>query len=419
MKKTTKKLFLFLSVVIMCLFASSVAAFATDDSLTEPEPSYNYCEEFGHDYNYITEPATMTQDGRTYFICANCSEKDEEYYEVIPKIASIKLSTSKCTYNGYARYPSVTVKDADGNELFEFLDYEVTYSSDEMKLPGKYNVLVTFKGYYSGEESLSFTIVPKATTGVKAKVQTTSSITLSWSKTTGATGYRVYQYSSSKGEYVLKKSVKETTTYKVTGLKAGTTYKFKIRPYTKTEDGTVLWGGYSGALTTATKPATPTLKSVSNSSGKVTLKWSNVSGESGYQVYYSTSKNGSYEKMKSVSTDTLKYTTSKLTAGKTYYFKVRAYVKVDGKVIYGAFSEIKSIAIKKATTSGSSASTGSGSGSNSSSGSTGTQGSRTYYITETGSKYHVGSCRSLRKSKIAVSYDYARKYYQPCGICIY
>ena len=143
-------------------------------------------------------------------------------------------------------------------------------------------------------------------------------------------------------------------------------------------------------FTTATKTVTPTLKVTTASGSKAALSWNNVSGESGYQVYYSTSKSGTYEKMKSVSADTVKYTTSKLTAGKTYYFKVRAYVKVDGKVIYGDFSDIKSATIPAV-----------------------------YYITKTGKKYHVDGCRSLSKSKIQISYSNAiAKGYEPCNACI-
>lgn len=44
--------------------------------------------------------------------------------------------------------------------------------------------------------------------------------------------------------------------------------------------------------------------------------------------------------------------------------------------------------------------------------------SRTVYITNTGSKYHSGGCRHLKKSKIAIGYDEARSQgYEPCGVC--
>lgn len=41
----------------------------------------------------------------------------------------------------------------------------------------------------------------------------------------------------------------------------------------------------------------------------------------------------------------------------------------------------------------------------------------TVYITNTGSKYHRGSCRYLRKSKIATSLQSARARYSPCKVC--
>lgn len=41
------------------------------------------------------------------------------------------------------------------------------------------------------------------------------------------------------------------------------------------------------------------------------------------------------------STSALSYTNSKLTSNKTYYYKVRAFKKVNNKKIYGAYSEIK------------------------------------------------------------------------------
>lgn len=338
-----------------------------------------------HNYDKIVTKATLKKNGSIKGACKNCGSKiDEVYY--YPK--TIKLSTTKYTYNGKVKTPEVTVKDSKGNPLVESVDYVITYA-DGRKLPGIYIINVKFFWIYQGEKNLKMTIVPKTVTGLKAKTQTTKTISLSWSKTTGATGYRVYQYSSSKGEYVLKKSLTGTS-YKVTGLKEGTSYKFKIRPYTKSEDGTVIWGADSKVLSTATKTATPTIKSISNSSRKVTITWNNVSGESGYQIYYSTSKNGTYKKLASVGADKTKYTSDNLAAGKTYYFKVRAYKKVDSKTIYGDFSDVKSIKIPVV-----------------------------YYVTKTGEKYHVDGCRSLSKSKIQISYNNAvARGYKPCSSCI-
>ena len=42
---------------------------------------------------------------------------------------------------------------------------------------------------------------------------------------------------------------------------------------------------------------------------------------------------------------------------------------------------------------------------------------QTVYITRTGAKYHRGSCRYLKYSKIAVSLEKAKQSYGPCSVC--
>lgn len=44
-------------------------------------------------------------------------------------------------------------------------------------------------------------------------------------------------------------------------------------------------------------------------------------------------------------------------------------------------------------------------------------GDTTVYVTRSGAKYHLGTCRSLRKSKIRISLEEAGKRYSPCRIC--
>ena len=41
----------------------------------------------------------------------------------------------------------------------------------------------------------------------------------------------------------------------------------------------------------------------------------------------------------------------------------------------------------------------------------------TVYVTKSGTKYHLASCRSLSKSKIAISFPVARSKYGPCAVC--
>ena len=77
------------------------------------------------------------------------------------------------------------------------------------------------------------TIVSKITAS-----QTTTTITLKWSKVTGADGYRVYKYNSKTKKYEYYKST-TSTSLKISKLKEGTAYKYKVRAYKKTASGTV------------------------------------------------------------------------------------------------------------------------------------------------------------------------------------
>jgi hypothetical protein len=63
---------------------------------------------------------------------------------------------------------------------------------------------------------------------------------------------------------------------------------------------------------------------------------------------YSTSS--SFKSAKSVTVtknSTTSKVISKLTAGKKYYVKVRSYKTIDGKKVYGAYSTVKTVTVKK------------------------------------------------------------------------
>lgn len=90
-------------------------------------------------------------------------------------------------------------------------------------------------------------------------------------------------------------------------------------------------------------PGKVTLSSVSRAgSGKLKIRWKKVSGATGYQIYRSTKKNSGYRKIRTVSgSASSEYINSKLRNGRKYYYKIRAYKKIDGKIYYGKFSGIK------------------------------------------------------------------------------
>ena len=76
----------------------------------------------------------------------------------------------------------------------------------------------------------------------------------------------------------------------------------------------------------------------------VTFTYDPVAGAKGYQIYYSAHKHGPYKKLATTSNTT--YTYTRLTSGKTYYFKVRAYVNTRSGSIGGEFSGIRKVTVQ-------------------------------------------------------------------------
>ena len=78
---------------------------------------------------------------------------------------------------------------------------------------------------------------------------------------------------------------------------------------------------------------------------KVVVKWKNVVGISGYQIQYATNKK--YKKAKKTVTHKKQYVIKKLRKKKNYYIRVRAYTVYNGKKVYGKWSKVKKVKIKK------------------------------------------------------------------------
>ena len=173
---------------------------------------------------------------------------------------------------------------------------------------------------------------------------TDKAVKINWEKVNGAAGYRVYAYNAKTKKWSTAATVSASTlSFKQTGLKSGTTYKYKIKAYAK-QDGKTYWGEASDTMTTTTKPAQPAIKSTSASTSAVRLNWNAVSGANGYRVvrYDANAK-------KWVSVGTIKTTSFKETKlkGKTSYkYKVKAYRKVGGATYWSEYSAVKSVKTK-------------------------------------------------------------------------
>lgn len=182
---------------------------------------------------------------------------------------------------------------------------------------------------------------PNTVTGVKQTQQTTDSITVSWSRVAGVTGYRVYCYDTS-GK-LTKNAYVTGTTYTAENVASGK-YVYKVRSYIKSKTYTA-WGSYSEGVTVRTQlPKVTGIRESSAGTDRAIIRWNAVAGADGYRVAMYDSKTGRYKVLGTTTKAT--YALTKLTVGSQYTVKVAAYGKVGTKTIYGAYSAAYAAASK-------------------------------------------------------------------------
>lgn len=84
-------------------------------------------------------------------------------------------------------------------------------------------------------------------------------------------------------------------------------------------------------------------KAVSASHDKHTLTWEPIPGVSGYEIYCKKPGSSKYTRAAKVAADVTSYTIGKRTTGKEYSYKIRAYKWINGKVEFGAYSNVKKV----------------------------------------------------------------------------
>ena len=115
----------------------------------------------------------------------------------------------------------------------------------------------------------------------------------------------------------------------------GSVYKNTItgNKYNKYKIGSTVTGNLKA---TSVSVSTKTKNSIK-------LKWDKVSGASGYVIYRSTSKSGTYSKVATVKSGSTKtYTNKSLKKSKKYYYKVRTYKTIGNIKLYSAYSTVVS-----------------------------------------------------------------------------
>ena len=169
--------------------------------------------------------------------------------------------------------------------------------------------------------------------GLKVVSTDDDEINLKWSAVKGATGYQIY-VKVPGGSWKKNETTKKTAD-DAEDLRSATTYYVKVRAYKK-NGSKVTYGGFSDAVKTSTDPdEVRNLKATAIENGKSTVSWKKVSRADGYQI--TRTRSGKTTGIATVTANS--YTLSSCKNGDI--IKVRAFLKLDGKVYYGDFESVK------------------------------------------------------------------------------
>lgn len=152
-----------------------------------------------------------------------------------------------------------------------------------------------------------------------SNVTSSGKIKLDWNSVKGAEAYKVYRSTSKTGSYILLKTVTNSEHVNSNAV-AGKRYYYYVRAVSK--NGSL--SAKSNVVNRYCKLKQPVIETITNvaSSGKIKLTWNAIDKAASYKVYRSTSKTGTYSLIKS--TEGTSFTNTSATAGKTYYYKIRA-----------------------------------------------------------------------------------------------
>ena len=170
-----------------------------------------------------------------------------------------------------------------------------------------------------------------------------TSVTLTWKKLDQGDGYEIFR----DGKLIASVAENFNVTYTDTGLAKGSTHKYQIRMYKEAPNAknpsqkVRLYGEKSSAVSvtlTAGQVVLETKKCVV--SGKeITVAWKKMTDVDGFEILRSTAENGNYSVVGSVAGNKTSYKDKNTQSGTTYYYRVRAYVKVNGTNYYGKNSD--------------------------------------------------------------------------------
>lgn len=178
---------------------------------------------------------------------------------------------------------------------------------------------------------------------ITAKIErsSTSTIKLSWNKSSMADGYIILRRTSVKHKYKKIKTVgKNVTSYTDKGLSASKAYQYAVRAYRK-EGKKNIYSVYKAAAG-ATCPSAPAAKVKTVSENRINVYWNQVSRADGYRIYRRI-PGQKWVFVADVAKNKRAYADKNVQPGTNYVYCVRSYKKSSGKKYVSVIKSSKKI----------------------------------------------------------------------------
>ena len=226
--------------------------------------------------------------------------------------------------------------------------YQYIDSKDSLKFTNPLLQYTNIKKWskISGFKKSKYTAMPSKfakTSIIDTESVSTTSVKISWNKLNTGDGYELYRNGS------LIATIKENTnvSYEDKGLAAGNTYQYSVRMYKeapKDSDANQrvkLYGTLSDpvSVTVSTGQVVINEDNCEVDGNRIKIAWKKLANVSGYEISRAVQENGVYTVVGKAEANSSSYTDTAPAAGTTYYYKVRAFVTVNGVNYYGNYSD--------------------------------------------------------------------------------
>ena len=187
--------------------------------------------------------------------------------------------------------------------------------------------------------TLSACTNPSVVEGLTLGGRASNALRLNWTENTSADGYIIEKYNGTSWSRIAKITSNATTTYRVTGLSAGTTYKFRIKAY-KMSGSTALYSGYTATLSARTNPSNVIGVEIGGvASTALRVNWTKNTSADGYivEIY----KGGAWVRVAKITNNTtVTYRISGLAKNTTYKIRIKAYKMSGTTALYSGYTTI-------------------------------------------------------------------------------